>query len=220
MDGFHRATTRFSFEKNYLTATKPIGKETELWLVLHGYGQLATYFLRKFRHLIAPDRLIVAPEGLNRFYQEGYSGRVGANWMTSHERENDIANCQRYLDEVVNDCLEQIGPAPHIHVLGFSQGAATASRWVAHTSHPVTSLTLWGGGLAHDLDLDTFRKKISATNIVLVLGRQDTFMTPSKIQEQEALWKHLQPMHTSTIQYEGGHELMPHVLTDIFNRCV
>ena len=41
------------------------GTARAIWIVLHGYGQLARYFLRKFEGLDA-GLLIVAPEGLTR----------------------------------------------------------------------------------------------------------------------------------------------------------
>ena len=40
---------------------------SELWLVLHGYGQLARFFLRPFEGM-ERGRLIAAPEALSRFY--------------------------------------------------------------------------------------------------------------------------------------------------------
>src|SRR5207245_2948078 len=40
----------------------------EIWFVLHGYGQLASSFIRAFAPLDDGTRLIVAPEALNRFY--------------------------------------------------------------------------------------------------------------------------------------------------------
>ena len=47
-----------------------IGVEGEVWLVLHGYSQLAGGFLRWFEPAARPGRLIVAPEGLSRAYFE------------------------------------------------------------------------------------------------------------------------------------------------------
>ena len=37
----------------------------------------------------------MAPEGLSRFYLEGFSGKVGATWMTREDRLNDIDNYLR-----------------------------------------------------------------------------------------------------------------------------
>ena len=52
----------------------------DVWFVLHGYGQLAADFLAGFGAVAEPGRLLVAPEGLSRFYTEGSSGKVGASW--------------------------------------------------------------------------------------------------------------------------------------------
>ena len=69
--------------------------------VLHGYGQLAEFFVRKFREL-GDEYLIVAPEGMHRFYLQGSSGRVGASWMTKEDREQDI----KHDDERQSDQLK------------------------------------------------------------------------------------------------------------------
>jgi len=216
MNSFYQGKARFSYDKSYLCSSKPGLGVLEIWMVLHGYGQLAPFFLRKFRPLFHPKRLIIAPEGINHFYQEGYSGRVGANWMTSHERENDIKNTLSYLDEVLIETLQQIPITPTINVLGFSQGAATLSRWVAQSAHPVKKLVLWGGGLAHDLDVAAFRENISNTSIILAVGNRDEFLTPERQQEQETLWSKVNPGNRQIKTYDGGHELDDRLLHEIF----
>ena len=85
----------------------PAGGFSELWVLLHGYRQLAPRFLRHMRALHAPHRLLVAPEGLSRFYLEGRPGPhrggdpVGASWMTREDREAEILDYVEYLDRVV-----------------------------------------------------------------------------------------------------------------------
>ena len=60
----------------------------EVWLVCHGIRQLARRFLPRFADLDDGKRLIVAPEGLSRFYLRGPESRrdkqiqIGATWMT------------------------------------------------------------------------------------------------------------------------------------------
>lgn len=215
MDPFYQGQARFFYKKPYLCSSKPTGSTHEIWMVLHGYGQLAPYFLRKFRPLFQPERVFIAPEGINHFYQEGYAGRVGANWMTSHDREADIQNTLSYLDEVLEDTLRQIPTTPTLHVLGFSQGAATLSRWVAHSAHCIEKLVLWGGGLAHDLDLEAFRLKTAKTSIILAVGSHDKFLTPEKLREQEELWNKVRPANRQVWSYEGGHELDDRLLREI-----
>mgnify|MGYP005635791035 FL=1 len=50
-------------------------------LVVHGYRQLAESFIKKFEPLLNEGVMVIAPEGLHRFYIEGYTGDVGASWM-------------------------------------------------------------------------------------------------------------------------------------------
>lgn len=190
-------------------------KEKEIWIVLHGYGQLAAFFLRKFEPLFREDRLIIAPEATNYGYLEGYSGKVGANWMTSHEREIAISNNHEYLNTLLESILEKYQSRPLIKVLGFSQGAATATRWVGQLTFPINTLVLWGGGFAHDLNLNDIGQKLKDTFTHIAVGSSDEFMTPEALKNQEELIKKLEvtvKMHT----YPGGHELYLPLLREIF----
>ena len=81
---------------------------------------------------------IAAPEGLSRFYIRGTDGRVGASWMTRDERLSDIEDHISYL----NHWWSSLGvPSDaEIVVLGFSQGVATAARWLADGSLSMTCI--------------------------------------------------------------------------------
>ncbi len=52
----------------YHTLGPESGAPKQLWIVCHGYGQLAARFLRHFEIINDGTRLIVAPEALSRFY--------------------------------------------------------------------------------------------------------------------------------------------------------
>ena len=80
---------------------------------------------------------------------------------------------------------------PKLKILGFSQGAATATRWASRWSGQVDSLILWAGGFAHDMKLEDARGKFSQTNLKLVLGTQDELITPESIEKQEELIRSL-----------------------------
>ena len=41
---------------------------TEVWIVCHGHGQMASRFLTRFVPIEREDRLFVAPEALSRYY--------------------------------------------------------------------------------------------------------------------------------------------------------
>src|SRR5438874_13785220 len=129
---------------------------TELWFVCHGYGQLASRFLERFRALESPGRCIVAPEGLSRFYltEHPTERRVGASWMTREDRLHEIDDYVRYLDAV----SRAVTPATaQVTALGFSQGTATVCRWAARGSARLERLILWGGEVPPDLDLKRLR---------------------------------------------------------------
>ena len=113
----------------------------EVWIACHGYGQLAARFIRSFQSIAGESRVVVAPEALHRFYLDppdrpAEQRRVGATWMTRDDRDRDIADYVAYLDDV---CAEVRGAAPSasITALGFSQGAATVSRWAVASDLPL-----------------------------------------------------------------------------------
>jgi hypothetical protein len=85
----------------YVVLGEPAPEVRSLWVVLHGYGQLAARFARHCAPLGGAGRLVVVPEALSRFYVEAAAGgshaqaRVGATWMT---REVSL-RCWRPPDE-------------------------------------------------------------------------------------------------------------------------
>lgn len=178
----------------------------EVWFVLHGYGQLARYFLRHFNVLDNGHRLIVAPEALARFYLPGHK-RVGASWMTKEDRLTEIDDYLAYLDTLYDHVLETIEQdAVAVHVLGFSQGAATASRWVTLGAMQADRLILWAGELAHDLDLNAHAPALRNLHLTGVVGDQDEFITPERIKYlQDVLHEHDIPHRLIT--FEGKHRM-------------
>src|SRR2546425_1041706 len=72
----------------YYSLGEPGPATRQLWFVCHGYGQLAGRFLRHFEPLDDGSRVIIAPEGLSRFYlsESPAERRVGASWMTREDR--------------------------------------------------------------------------------------------------------------------------------------
>jgi predicted esterase len=190
--------------------------EKEIVIALHGYGQLSEFFMNKLQSLFHKDRLIVVPEATNYTYLKGFLGRVGANWMTSHEREAAIANNHRFLNTVLETLLGKFGYTPKITVFGFSQGAATASRWVSQLCIPVDRLILWSGGFAQDLALEPFGNQIQHADIVMVWGTKDEMLTPEAFQKQEELIQKF-PIPVRKIQFEGGHEIDKATLLSLFS---
>ncbi|MFN8394409.1 MAG: hypothetical protein U0176_07025 [Bacteroidia bacterium] len=71
----HLAVTRTA---RYFQAGELSPKTRRLWIVLHGYGQKASFFIKHFEHLVDGGDCVIAPEGLSRFYLDGKWERVGA----------------------------------------------------------------------------------------------------------------------------------------------
>jgi predicted esterase len=200
----------------YALLGDPTGPIEEVWMVCHGYGQLASYFLRPFRAVEASHRLIVAPEGLSRFYLEddaGHHHRVGASWMTRQVRDAEIDDYVRFLDAVYADVLTRAGQVRvRLTALGFSQGGATITRWLARSPAlarpPADRLILWGSLLPHDLDLDAHRSWLNDTALTLVVGTEDEYATPERVAEEEARLRAGGIVHR-TVRFDGGHRIDP-----------
>jgi predicted esterase len=183
----------------------------ELWLVLHGYGQLAARFIRHFRGIAGPDRLVVAPEALNRFYVPGSGGvrdhgiaRVGATWMTREDREREIVDQRAYLDAVLAAVRApwRGGPAPRLVVLGFSQGAAAAVRWVLSSGIACERVVAWGGALP--TELDAAGAQALAGRVSFVAGRTDELIPLANVEKELARLKAL-GLEPPVVWHEGGH---------------
>ncbi|MEL6533845.1 MAG: hypothetical protein AAFQ98_00470 [Bacteroidota bacterium] len=199
-------TLSFSYQARYIQLGELNEHTQELWIVCHGYGQLAQYFANHFRVLESPNRCVVAPEGLNRFYLQGFSGRVGASWMTKEDRLVDIKNYLSYLDSLLKQLTwgMDLGRLK-INVLGFSQGAATVSRWVTQSEWSFDRLMLWAGIFPPDLNIPKSKKKLSSMRVDFVYGDEDPFLSKSdRVVEQRSIARMLgvEPIMT---QFHGEH---------------
>jgi predicted esterase len=182
----------------------------DLWVVLHGFGQLAGDFVECFTELNDGRHVVVAPEALNRYYTASLSvpsaeRAVGATWMTREFRDAEIRDYVRYLDLLHAELVARFAPRRTV-VVGFSQGGATASRWVVQGSARIHALVLWGATLPPDLDLAAARERLSAARLTLVIGKTDQYILPDSLhRERERLTAAQIPFEV--IEYEGGHSI-------------
>jgi predicted esterase len=182
--------------------------EREIWFVLHGYGQLAARFLRHFEPIDDGTRLIVAPEGLSRFYltEDPAERRVGATWMTREDRLAEIDDYVHYLDAVYVEALGQAKRSGiKVVLLGFSQGSSTACRWATLGASQIDRLIVWGGEVPPDLEMTR------ALRPALVFGSHDEYFTPKVITATEERLRALGVSY-DLVPFEGGHEIDPTVL--------
>lgn len=178
----------------------------EIWFVLHGYAQLASDFINEFEPLNNRTRFIIAPEGLNKFYAKGFGGKPAANWMTSEERESEIADYVLYLSQLYQSLKIQ----PHIKVviLGFSQGVATASRFIHQTPHRFDLFIIHSGDLASELT-SPLSERIKQLQTIYITGTSDSLITPEKHKQVYALMNEL---NAKIMEFDGGHVLNVDVL--------
>jgi hypothetical protein len=73
----------------YHTCGEDITRARYIWFVGHGYGQLASSFILHFAALDPQAQVVIAPQGLHRFYLEGRGGCLGALGMTREARQDD-----------------------------------------------------------------------------------------------------------------------------------
>lgn len=203
----------FTYSARYCKLGNISPQTKVLWIVLHGYGQLAPYFIKKFQVLNDMGHCVIAPEGLNRFYNKGFSGRVGATWMTNEDRLKDIENYINYLNSIY---LQEIpsNPAFQINILGFSQGAATASRWVTQSAVHFDSLILWAGIFPSDMNMELSKKRLHGKKIVFVVGFNDPFVSNEILSEQNELALGME-VSPNIITFDGGHDIDSKILRKI-----
>lgn len=191
----------------------PPGSIRQIWLVAHGFGQLSTYFIRNFSALSQQGIAVIVPEALSRFYLQGNAGRVGASWMTKEDRETEIADYVAYLDRVYTELILPKGDIPVV-AFGFSQGAATISRWVADTQFPLQHLVLWGGFFPPDLNWTGFYRNDRKFTTWLVNGKTDTLISAQQRQQMDAFID-LLPEAPQIMEFDGGHEIPEKVLLQL-----
>ena len=187
----------------------------QIWFVCHGYGRLAHEFLREFHVLDDGTRLLVAPEGLSRFYTNHQKRLAGASWMTREDRLAEIADYVKYLDTVYEHVFRNVGrTAVSVVVLGFSQGAAAAVRWISLGGAVADRLVLWGEVPPADLDLEFAWAKLRDSRLTIVVGNEDRYVDTSQLLKVEArLLEHEIPYET--IMFDGGHRLDGSVLQSL-----
>ena len=178
-----------------------------VWFVFHGYGQLAKEFIKNFEIIKSAKTVIVAPEALNKFYLRGFNGKIGAAWMTKEDRENEIENYVEMIDNIYKDIFINVDFSKvQFNVLGFSQGAHTAVRWLDRTKTKINNMLLWSGTFPHDCN---YRENIdywSNVKIKIILGTNDRFISEDH-RKSELEYLDDRKFNYELITYENGHEI-------------
>jgi len=200
----HLSVTRTA---RYYTSGELNKNINTIWFVIHGYRHNAHKFINLFSELAEEGDYIIAPEGLSRLYVRGEAGDVGASWMTKEDRENEIKDYVNYLDKLFYEEVELKRNEFNfkVNALGFSQGAATLTRWLAYGKSKVDKIISWTGSIGHDVDYSA-SENFKSTPIHLVFGNKDPYFPGDYYKSQvEILRKYgIEPqIHF----FDGGHEV-------------
>lgn len=199
----------------YYVLGEPGPGTRQVWFACHGYGQLAGDFITSFETLNDGQNLVIAPEGLHRFYLHGAGDKIGASWMTREDRLNDISDYIHYLDSVYAEVMKQFDPRNvRITALGFSQGTATACRWVLAGRNNVQRLILWGGDIPPDTDWESGRERLKDLEFRLVYGTNDPYIKQEQVCRQEGLLKQHHVKYKIDT-FNGHHEIEPNMLKSL-----
>lgn len=190
-----------------------ISNNSILLYVLHGYGQLPEFFCRKFMPL-PEDVVLIAPEGMHRFYLQGTSGRVGASWMTKESREDDIQDNIQFLNTLDAKLTADIQPLKRI-VLGFSQGGATAARWKAHAQSPIDHLIMWAAIFPPDLEKEEFSQESNKHHFVI--GDKDPYFTENQLEQTCNFYTQ---NNFTTHCFSGVHDINKEVFNRVLKTCL
>lgn len=207
---------KFPRTAHYYTLGTPSSSIKKLFFVFHGYGQLASRIIKKFDQL-GDDCLIVAPEGFSRFYWKETQGIVGASWMTKVNRLEEIEDYCNYIEHLYHQYKNQLAEDVEINILGFSQGGATAVRWIERNRPKFNNLILWGAGFPTDLQYLSLKEYLSSKKIFLVYGRQDEYLSEKRLEAHDAFVK-TQALNFEMVWFEGKHVIDRNVLHELVER--
>lgn len=184
-----------------------------VWLLLHGYSQLAESFIKKFPALDNGKNYLIVPEALSRFYTDNGFGKTGASWMTREERENEIDDYVFYLTELYSAVVKELnGKKIKLNVFAFSQGTSTACRWLQKSGTKADKLILWGGFLPPDFNLNDWKSAFET--LLIAAGKEDEYLTPEILEEgKKQLDKYR--VNYSVHLFEGGHEMKEKVVNEV-----
>ena len=206
----------FQFSAPYSTLNELTQETKCVWVVCHGYAQLASYFIKKFEHL-PKEHFVVAPQGLSRFYMNDHF-RVGASWMTKEDRDTELDNQEAYFGALYQNVFGGAELSNYkIIFFGFSQGVAAMSRVAAWWKIPFDQLILWAGGFPHELTNEDFDFLKPESRLDIVLGNNDPIYKMPVFQADIDRAEKATGLQANFVQFDGKHEIQFNILSELMN---
>ena len=204
----------YSATNSYSSLNKLTDKTKNVWLVFHGIGYLSGYFLKYFDALNAQENFIIAPQAPSKYYLNNEYKHVGASWLTRHDTQISMDNLLNYMDAIMNQ--ESVPEHCNLIVLGFSQGVSVAMRWIVKRKIRCDLLVLYAGGIPNELTGDDFAFLPRSTNIKVLVGDADEYLTEERMDIERKKIKKLFQDRAELIIFQGKHE----VKKDLINTLV
>jgi predicted esterase len=201
---------------HYYTIGEANEEIRRLVIACHGQGQRAQFFIRRFDVLDDGKTLVIAPEALSKYYLKDFGGEVGAGWMTSADRLDEIADYANYLQQLLDTYLPFLNEETEITLFGFSQGGATIFRWVMEKFPPVHRLILFASMIPEDLDYFPHLDYFNAKELIWVYGTSDQFLTAERLAFHRQLLEK-NKLNFAERTFAGKHEVKREVLQELFS---
>lgn len=189
------------------------------WFVLHGSHMVCEQMIRKFSEFKSSEHFVVAPEGLHRFYKEGFAGEVLASWMTSRDRIKEIEDLSQYLSQLYHRYILELPSDCKKIVLGFSQGGTSAYRWLHSENIDLDVLIGYSCWIPEDIDLRCSSTDLSNTMQIYTYGKKDPYLKPDRV---EALQEIIRMNHLDIRfePYNGDHRVARGQLDVLFQKYI
>lgn len=199
----------------YFTSGNRSEKTRNIWIVCHGYGQLAENFIKKFHQIADEENYVIAPEGLHRYYLDTKHEKIGASWMTREDRLDDIKDYVNLLDQILD--LELKDFKGKIILFGFSQGVATVSRWYMMGKIKPDVFIMWAGVFPPDLPMEKEKWIFNDSKNFVVIGAEDEFFPEERRAQiiQEIKEKGIK---FDLLTFKGKHVIFPETLLELKNK--
>lgn len=202
------------------TAYGELSSKTKyFWFVLHGSNMLSEQMLYKFKDFDPETHFVIAPEGLSRFYVNGFGGEVVASWMTKRDRLEEIHDFSVYCSTLYNTYVQKLPDFCKTIIMGFSQGGVTAMRWLHHLDVTVDFLIPYACWIPEDIDYLTAKTDWNKICKILTYGSEDQFLNEKKIIEIQEICKAGNLDFHNEI-YAGDHRVDKKQLKKIFKQYI
>jgi predicted esterase len=205
------------FKAPYYTFGELTSSTPAIWIACHGYGQLGEFFMKKLETFAELGHHGIVLQGLHKFYYT--QERVGASWMTKHDREVDLLNQRTYFSRVFEAEYGGLKLSDfQVNLIGFSQGVSAISRLLFHLKLPCDNLVFWAGGFPPELPGSEISFLKKDYKLIVAIGDKDQYYNEENymknIEYIRATFNREQEVHIYPGRHTVDTNLLKKLITD------